>query len=73
MDASRIINALGGTSKVAATLGVTASAVSMWRGTGIPGNRWKALVDHAAAHGIDGITFDALAASKPAPATEAAA
>ena len=44
MDASQIIDKLGGTNKLAAALGLTPPAVSMWRSFGIPPGRWPAIV-----------------------------
>jgi hypothetical protein len=65
MDASTLIDRLGGTSKVAVGLGVTPPAVSMWRTAGIPASRWVRLTEIAASSGI-GLTLDMLAASSPA-------
>ena len=38
-EANRIIDAMGGTSKVAETFGITTGAVSQWREDGIPDSR----------------------------------
>lgn len=38
-EADRIIDAMGGTSKVAETFGITTGAVSQWRIDGIPAAR----------------------------------
>lgn len=38
-EANRIIDAMGGTSKVAEIFGITTGAVSQWREDGIPNSR----------------------------------
>lgn len=38
-EANRIIDAMGGTSKVAEIFGITTGAVSQWREDGIPDSR----------------------------------
>lgn len=72
MDAIRIIEALGGKHSLAALTGATPNAITQWRRIGVPAKFWPVLVDHAAAHDIPGITFDALRASKPASEPAAA-
>lgn len=63
MTASEIIDALGGTSKVAAALSVSAPTVSVWRWRpgGIPGRYWMALVALAEASGHTEIDLETLA------------
>ena len=63
MTASQIIDALGGTGKVAAELSVSAPTVSVWRWrpNGIPGRYWMALVAMAEASGHKEINLEALA------------
>jgi DNA-binding transcriptional regulator YdaS (Cro superfamily) len=56
-----IIDALGGTGKVAERLGLWESTVSGWRTRGIPPARWPELVRLASEIGVDGISFEALA------------
>ncbi|WP_445222212.1 carph-isopro domain-containing protein [Bradyrhizobium sp. Pa8] len=58
-----IIDALGGTGAVAEALGESASTVSGWRKRprGIPGERWRGLVNFAASSGNADITLDVLA------------
>ncbi len=64
-----IIDALGGTKRVAEALGEAVSTVSGWRSRGIPGTRWVALVDLAKTSGRNEITLEVLAsaARKPEP------
>lgn len=57
-----IIDALGGTAKVAEALGIKDNTVSGWRDRGIPPGRWPGLVRFAEDKGVGGVTFEALAA-----------
>lgn len=64
-----IIDALGGTGKVAERLDLWESTVSGWRVRGIPPGRWPELVKLASDMEVGGITFEALAAlDSPVPA-----
>lgn len=65
-SAGSILDALGGTGKVASALSIDDSTVSGWRTRGIPAGRWPALVRLAAEQGCNGITFELLA-ELPAP------
>lgn len=67
-----IIAAFGGRQATALLTGAAPAAVTQWRRIGIPSRYWHVLVEEAQRRGIDGITFDALAASKPASAQDAA-
>lgn len=49
MDASKIIRALGGATKLASLIGVGRSAVSMWPRNGIPARYWLTVARAAAA------------------------
>lgn len=65
MDATDIINALGGKHAVSTLTGAKPNAVTQWRRIGVPAKFWPVLVERAAEAGIEGITFDALRVSKP--------
>lgn len=65
MTGPEIIAAFGGRQAIAALTGAEPANISMWRRNGVPAKFWPVLVEHAAAHDIPGITFDALRASKP--------
>lgn len=57
-----IVDALGGTFKVAAALKLNPSVVSSWRKrASIPADRWLDLVDVARSIGASGITVEVLA------------
>jgi hypothetical protein len=61
-----IINVLfDGRQDVARVVGSTAKAVDQWHRIGVPSKFWPTLVNEAAARGIEGVTFDALQATKP--------
>ena len=62
MPEDDIIAALGGTTKVAAALGVDPPVVSNWRERGIPPKRWPALLDLAKRNKVKEVTFERLAA-----------
>lgn len=73
MDASQIIQALGGPAKIAAQIGVPPNTVAYWRHrNSIPANRWLAItrVDGAADAGV---TAEALAAAFAAQPEQASA
>jgi len=57
-----IIDALGGTGKVAASLVLADNTVSGWRERGIPSAHWVALCRLAASEGQKQITLEVLAA-----------
>lgn len=57
-----VIDALGGTGKVAEELGLGAPTVSGWRERGIPASRWPSLVKLASDKGVVDVTFESLAA-----------
>lgn len=62
MSVGTIINELGGTTKVARELGVSAPVVSNWRRRKrIPAGRWEALIEAARTRGKSEITFETLA------------
>lgn len=63
----------GGSRVVSKITGADRNAVSQWYRIGIPAKYWPALVDAAAARGLEGVTFDALAAAKPVTAKAEAA
>lgn len=69
MDASSIIERLGGTRKVAEITGAKRNAVSQWLRIGIPAKYWPALVKSVS---DDSLTFEQLQATKPAPQSAAA-
>lgn len=56
-----IIDALGGTTKVAAGLGLDPPVVSNWRERGIPPKRWPAILDLAKRNKVKDVTFERLA------------
>jgi len=56
-----VIDALGGTDKVAEALSQTPSTVSGWRKRGIPSGHWPALVALADLLGRNDITLEVLA------------
>jgi len=59
-----IIDALGGTTRVAQALRLNKSVVSSWRGKArgsIPAERWLDLVALARDRGVNGITVESLA------------
>jgi hypothetical protein len=56
-----IIDALGGTKKVAEGLGIDLPVVSNWRERGIPPRRWPAILDLAKRNKVKEVTFDRLA------------
>lgn len=60
MNAASIIKALGGPTKVAATVGSSRSAVSNWPKDGIPAKFWVPLLNAAEAANIEGVTLEAL-------------
>jgi hypothetical protein len=62
VSADDIIDALGGTGKVAAALSVSDSTVSGWRERGIPAPHWAALVRLASERGVGGVSLENLAA-----------
>jgi hypothetical protein len=66
MDTAAIIDRLGGTKETAEICGVTPAAVTLWKRTGIPPVHWSAVVSHARAKDIDGVTFDAVQAARQA-------
>lgn len=70
MDATDIIEALGGRSHVAADLGIKPNAVTQWRQAGIPARYWPALTRLAArTTDTEHITLDVLEKhTKSAPA-----
>ena len=66
-----IIDGLGGTRVVAASLEQLDSVVSGWRTRGIPAAHWSAIVRLAAERECEGVDLEALAvlaARKPKPA-----
>ena len=66
-----VIDALGGTAKVATALSVSKPAVSCWRKRGIPSTRWRPLSQLAEACGVPGITLDSLERISARPSEEA--
>lgn len=66
MDTAAIIDRLGGVKKTATICGVTAAAVTLWKQGGIPPVHWQAVVNHAKAEDIDGVTFDAVQSARQA-------
>ena len=58
MDASDIIRAFGGATKVADITGSTRTAVCNWRRDGIPAKFWLTLIMAAQRVGVDGVTPD---------------
>lgn len=61
IEVDRIVDALGGTVKVAKSCRVAKSTVSSWRERGIPAERWLDLVDLARVLGVSWITLEVLA------------
>ena len=53
---------------VASITGATPNAVAQWYRIGIPPKYWPVLVDVARDRGVQDVTFDALAATKPSEA-----
>lgn len=66
MTAPEIIHAFGGRQAIASLTGADPHAVTQWRRNGIPAKYWHVLVEHAGEHGLAGISFDVLRATKPA-------
>jgi hypothetical protein len=66
MDTAAIIDRLGGTAQAARICGVTPAAVTLWKRTGIPPGHWAAIVAHAKATEIDGVTFDSVQSARQA-------
>jgi hypothetical protein len=64
MDAGAIIDALGGSTRIAAELNLYPSAVSMWRRSGIPTARCLELFDMAGRLKVDSITLEILLRSR---------
>lgn len=62
MTSREIINRMGGYLAVAAMLDVKPSCASNWLARGIPARYWPAVVSEAQARGIQGISFETLAA-----------
>lgn len=57
-----VVEALGGTGKVAAHLNVPLGTASAWKTrNAIPAAHWWAIVQMAAERGVEGVTVDALA------------
>jgi hypothetical protein len=75
MNASDIIEALGGRTEIAALTTAKPNAVTQWRKAGIPPFYWHVLVRAAEEKKVSGISFETLAATRQvAPrATEQAA
>ena len=74
ISAETIVEALGGTAKVADALSLPLSTVSSWKERGIPSTRWLALVDRARELGRSEITLETLArfGAQPRAVSEAA-
>lgn len=71
MDASEIIRAFGGASKVAEVTGSTRTAVCNWRREGIPAKFWLTLIVAAEKAGIKGVNAETVS-WRPARTSEAA-
>lgn len=70
-----VIDAFGGYAKLAEAIGCPAGTASAWKTRGsIPVRYWSQIVARAAALGIEGVSFEALAkiASQSASAREVA-
>jgi hypothetical protein len=64
MTAEQIIDALGGRKALAEVVGVSRHAPYNWLTDGIPSRHWPDLVERAAKLGVQGVTFNALRATK---------
>lgn len=73
MCVDTVINALGGTSSVALSLGLSPGAISQWRLYGIPPRRWCPLEALARSLAVPGITVASLAALPPPAPRQAVA
>jgi len=71
MNASEIIDALGGIRVVAQATGAKRNAVTQWRRIGVPAKYWPTIVQFADAAGKSSITYAVLQASRPASVTSA--
>lgn len=60
MDASLIIDSLGGNAAVGRALGEKPSTVWRWRERGVPARYWHRLAEMAQQQGVDGVSVDAL-------------
>jgi hypothetical protein len=62
MDVDGIVEAFGGTGKLAAALRVNKSLVSSWKARGyVPASNWYAILALARRRGVKGITLQVLA------------
>jgi uncharacterized protein YjcR len=69
-----VVDALGGTGKVAEKRGLTPSTVSSWKARkSIPAEHWLGLVEMAQAEGVEAETLESLAALHAKPVSEARA
>lgn len=64
LDATQIIEAMGGREAVMREFGVSRTAVYNWLRDGIPSKFWLDFVEKAAARGIHGVTADAMKATR---------
>ena len=72
MDATDIIDALGGYTELARTLNIGRSTVFMWHAAGIPKARCLELAELAQSRGLGDITLEVLMQSKARPKVDAA-
>lgn len=61
MEASQLIDALGGNAVVARELGAQPRAVWRWRERGIPARYWHRIVALAEAKHVEGVTMETIA------------
>jgi Putative antitoxin of bacterial toxin-antitoxin system, YdaS/YdaT len=65
----KIVRQLGGSSAVAAHLGISMSAIHKWRTNGIPGNRCRSLLELADQRGT-ALSLEELLTARPIPETD---
>jgi hypothetical protein len=64
MTTDDIINLFGGRGAISAITGAKGNAITQWKQAGVPAKFWHVLVGEAGKRGIDGVTFEALAATR---------
>ena len=72
MTSHEILSAFGKRKTIADLTGATPAAVEQWKRIGIPAKYWHEFVQAAVERGIEGVTFDALKATKPPRVAKAA-
>lgn len=67
MTTDELITAFGGREAVAQITGAKPNAITQWRLAGVPYRHWPSLIEAASSRGINGVTFEALRQTRPAP------